>query len=989
MLAFSVFIMGLHTAALQPDILFHTVTVSSGLNDGTVMSLAQDKFGYIWIGTLGGLNRFNGNTAERFTHQFGDSNSAPSTIPYSITSDADGRLWAGTDYGLYEFNFVQNNFSKLPVLPNVFIAKIIAAPDHQLLIQSSGTIYSYNTRSRTLTNLQQKNAGLKNYALNCLFLKGNHLYIGTTGGYIDYDMQTNAFHFQPVQALQQLNVSKLMVEANGTVWLSNKAQSLLIRYNPGKDSVIISDYPEIKRLNKKATYNDFATDTAGNVWIATSAQGLLKYETATGKLSFYLLEQDNGVYTATSFLSCIMASADGSIWVGKNGGCIYFSTAPNRFGVVRPFPVNDKNQFGRAVRQDKDGNLWFGTVYGVSRFDSRSNQYTFWRNEPGKENVIYNNSVRGIETGNDGRIWIATGCGINAYDPLRNKMQFFSERDGAPKLFYYSANRDSKGRIWFGTNQGDGLYYFKESDNKFYSIVSIPLLKQFKGMPVRIVFEDSKKRLWIGSGAGLVMADEQTETVRYWYNKDTTRNTVIGNIINDIKEDKKGWIWVSSFNGVTGIEPTADQYQWIDEKMGLKTNVTTSLRVDALNRLWIGTASGLYMLDSTRKQLDYFDEAAGMVSAEFTEHPGYQLTDGTFMMPSIKGFVTFNAAAFQPQHKTLSFYAARITAGNKNVVINKQASQELNFSATENSFTIYLEALNFDNPVQTWYAYKLEGFDNDWHYTNDPKAVYTNVPGGNYTFLYKAAYQNVFDNVKHKLISLHIQKHFYKTVWFWMLLVLIIAASLYALYRFRIHKQEQIFLLERKAEKLEKEKTQVQYDSLKQQLNPHFLFNSLTSLRSLIKTDPKTAATFLDGLSTVYRYILKSGNQELVTLQAELEFVQTFTALQKTRFGDGIEVQTQVDAALLQKYIAPVTLQNLVENAIKHNTTGEDSPLVITILTEGEYVLVKNNLQRYQYVETSNKRGLENLKTLYKYYSEKPVEILVDDQYFTIKIPLL
>ena len=117
--------------------------------------------------------------------------------------------------------------------------------------------------------------------------------------------------------------------------------------------------------------------------------------------------------------------------------------------------------------------------------------------------------------------------------------------------------------------------------------------------------------------------------------------------------------------------------------------------------------------------------------------------------------------------------------------------------------------------------------------------------------------------------------------------------------------------------------------------------------------------------------------------------VPFFTALQKIRFTTGLEIFIDVDERFYNRYVAPVTLQNLVENAIKHNTADTETPLVITIFIEGDYVVVQNNLQRYHIVETSNKQGLTGLRNLYKYYSDKPVVIKEDDGYFIVKIPLL
>ena len=316
--------------------------------------------------------------------------------------------------------------------------------------------------------------------------------------------------------------------------------------------------------------------------------------------------------------------------------------------------------------------------------------------------------------------------------------------------------------------------------------------------------------------------------------------------------------------------------------------------------------------------------------------------------------------------------------------------ESLQLAADENSIFFKFGLLTDENTFPYTFEYMLDGFDKKWTQSGPSKeAIYNNLPPGTYTFRLIAHATNKSWQSAEKILHVKILAPFYRTIWFWMVIGFIIISALFFFYRFRLNKQKQILTLETKAEGLEKEKTMVQYESLKQQLNPHFLFNSLTSLRSLIKTDSKTATTFLDGMSKIYRYVLKSGEQELVRLQDELDFVKTFIELQRIRFKEGLEVNINVNESYFNKYIAPVTLQNLVENAIKHNTADKESPLVIDIYAEDGFIVVRNNLQRYHIVETSNKKGLASLKTLYRYYSDKPMEIQEDEKYFTIKIPLL
>ena len=192
-----------------------------------------------------------------------------------------------------------------------------------------------------------------------------------------------------------------------------------------------------------------------------------------------------------------------------------------------------------------------------------------------------------------------------------------------------------------------------------------------------------------------------------------------------------------------------------------------------------------------------------------------------------------------------------------------------------------------------------------------------------------------------------------------------------------------------RAERLEREKTQVQFDNLKNQLNPHFLFNALTSLNSLIFEDQQLASDFLQHLSKVYRYVLQHKEKGLVPLQTELDFIQSYVFLLETRFAPALEINFNIPACAREKEIVPVTLQILIENAIKHNIINSTRPLHLTISADQQYLEVKNNVQPKKLIETSNKQGLDNLISLYKFITPNPIFITSDENSFNIKIPLV
>ncbi|HEX8060438.1 MAG TPA: histidine kinase, partial [Cyclobacteriaceae bacterium] len=171
--------------------------------------------------------------------------------------------------------------------------------------------------------------------------------------------------------------------------------------------------------------------------------------------------------------------------------------------------------------------------------------------------------------------------------------------------------------------------------------------------------------------------------------------------------------------------------------------------------------------------------------------------------------------------------------------------------------------------------------------------------------------------------------------------------------------------------------------------NPHFLFNALTSLNSLIFENQGLASQFLQHLSKVYRYVLQNKDKNFVSVQTELDFIGNYVFLLRTRFETALTITFNIDVQSKDKAIVPVTLQILIENALKHNVVDKDRPLSIRIDTNDDYLVVSNNLQVRKLVETSNKQGLENLKSLYAFLTDKPVQINSNETEFSVGVPLV
>lgn len=188
-------------------------------------------------------------------------------------------------------------------------------------------------------------------------------------------------------------------------------------------------------------------------------------------------------------------------------------------------------------------------------------------------------------------------------------------------------------------------------------------------------------------------------------------------------------------------------------------------------------------------------------------------------------------------------------------------------------------------------------------------------------------------------------------------------------------------------EQMKREQLALQYETLKSQVNPHFLFNSLNSVTLLIKSDPDKAILFVKKLSDVFRYVLEQKDNELTTLDAELNFLESYIFLQKIRFGENLIVN--VDVAEVNYYVIPLSLQMLIENALKHNIVSKEFPLTINIHSkDGNYIVVSNNLRKKPVLGSSN-LGLENIRSRYGFFTGNPVVVSETENEFRVEIPLM
>jgi hypothetical protein len=757
----------------------------------------------------------------------------------------------------------------------------------------------------------------------------------------------------------------------------------------------VKDYPAINKSIEQAIedrVSQILPDQQGRVWMATLQKGLYRYNAVEDNFTRFAHDYVLKNSLASNNVYCLFADKEGGIWAGTEGyGVDWFYPDRNHFSNIQ-ITFNQqptlRGDWCRAACEDINGKLWLGTDKGLSCFDFSTQQLTNRFNAPGGKKILHSNSIRSLAADKKGNVWIGTGAGLNRYDTRTGKIEFMNEKQGIPAIFTWCILVDHKDDVWVGGNSG--IYRWNEQAHRFEDFKKDSLLSKYTNRVVRTMYQDSKGRYWFGVG-GVLLYDPAARTVQEIHPDTANSNSLIDPVVTNFAEDQKGMIWISTFGGLSGFDTEHKRFINYNRQDGLPGDETAALLVDDANRVWMGTGNGLCYLDTSRKQFIRFDTDDGLCSNQFSEQSACRLRNGLFVYPTYSGFVLFKPGYVQPKDRLAPVYITgfkvlnSLYAGNT----NPEALEHISLKPKENFFSIELTSPWYRNVSKTWYAYKLKRFDKDWHYTQDRLINYTNVPGGDYVFLYKCTTNPYNWDTPEKQLAIHIDTPFTQTIGFKILVMAALFAMGYAVYRYRLYQREKLHRLHNKASMLEKEKAMAMYDALKQHLNPHFLFNSLTSLSGLIQIDPKKAAEFLDQMSQIYRYILRNKETELVHLSDEINFVELYINLLKTRFSTGLDIQIQVPAEYNYRKIVPVTLQNLIENAIKHNIIDEESPLVIKISVNEDYLVVSNNLQKKKFVATSNKQGLDNLRSFYSYLTTLPVLVEETKTAFQVKIPLL
>ncbi|MBS1771550.1 MAG: histidine kinase [Bacteroidetes bacterium] len=924
------------------------------LNDaGTpvkVNAILQDANGYLWLGTEEGVFRFNGRTYKQI----------PDSIHAAVTALAidSGTVWIG-----YANGKLAKVVSGAVKSVSISGAKpVTAVTDIQMIAQ--GMLLSTVSQGLILVKdgkgiaYSSSNGLSDDYVYNIAVLSGNHVLIGTDQGINDIIFDGGKIVVQKLTTVNGLpdNIVCAVKAFRGSnrCWVGMHDGGVAL-YDIQKRRILDVHTDSSWHLG---AVNDIYPVDENKAWIATDDGYLLEavitgnvihitpYEFAGKKIKKLLIGR-SGV------LCC--ATTEGLTSVTEE----YMT----RLAVTQHYNLADV----RAMVCDAKDNLWYSQNKELYRINLKNDK------QAPQLVTKLTAAIASLYADKEGRLWIGTlEKGLYYLDAKGRTIAV----TGIPQLLNESV-LDVAGddrALWVsGLNGVEEMSYPAEGKQQPGLIHAHTRRSGVGSDYVYQVYPDSKGNVWMATdGGGICQYKNGKYTI--W----GPQNGLNSKVIYTITEDAAGNIWVATFNeGLFFFN--GKKWTQVSSNDGLQDTKVFTLAANNSGQVIAVSKTGFEVWYPASKQFRSYNTRMNMgidSTSPFLKLAARDV-EGNVYIPFQQGFVVFKNVK---EHYNI---LPQIAILSVNVFFNAVEGNNHKFNYDENQLSFRYEGISFANPDRMRYRYRLDGYSNDWVETSDELVTFPQLPPGYYTFRVQVSLSNTFASATEATYSFSIAKPFWKRIWFMVLVALAIGGIIY-LYVYNREKNL------RQLSALQSERMLFEYEHLKSQVNPHFLFNSLNTLASLIEEDTDTALSYTTHLSDLYRNMLAYRNKDLIQLSEEWEILQNYIFIQQCRFGDAIRVVTEVpDDVMKNAKIVPLALQLMVENAIKHNIVSKSKPLTITIAATADKITIRNNMNPKLSKEKSSGLGLVNIKKRYELLTDKKIHIGVSDTEFTVILPLL
>jgi len=932
----AILLLHITTMAQSPWDNYELLTTRQGLPHNTVQALLQDREGFLWIGTHGGLCRYDGSKLTRFNNVFGQAGKT-NWFYEALFEDIDGNIWVGSRGGNLSCYLKKENAFKQYTHKGSKSARLSCFYQDS----TDKTIWIGNDAGELIVCRGDSVSALKTgvgYIIDMKMVEDKVLLLLTDKGLFLYDINIGIATY--LKAGRDFDKKQIVTGA-----INNRSKTGMLVDNYGcyilnlRHSKIIQSIPV-----ENTAYNIFHRVTLTHDGDYLYCDGSILYEYGSyGKLKNKIAISEIDWYNRNEVINSMIEDKSGIIWLGTNSGLYKIDRNKYQFRKIAAAPLNARitDNYVRSVLFDDQDNLWVGfrgNAVNKLSGDNRLSTYSLLdRNGYVKDKYIVNTMCQLSNR----KILFGTAQGVFIGNDKTNMLIPFAPGVMPDTLVeIWSLYQDKRDNIWIGTRI-KGLYVFNTLSNK---------LVQYKYLPGKVgspsdssvwnIFEDFKGTIWLGTDYGLCSVTNPEDINSLNFEKFDFGNNPPIHVWN-IAESNDGKLFIGTI-GEGLHEISADRTQ-TKQHLDFPANIIALMAFDTAGYLWAGSINGLYKYNVSDGTYLYFSEDDGLASNDFNFKALAQSSTREMIFGGKMGIIGFNPDKVQP--KNLQSVPVRITSlriagyDSSAAIYNSSAIQ---LTRKQNFINIGFAVMDFTKPLRHKYRYMLNGFETKWNYRdhNQPWATYTNLPPGQYRFIVQGSGDGLHWSSIQDGLDFHIRPALWQRPWVQVLSLILLLS---VIGRLVYLKTRSVVRKEREKSRIEKQIAELELRALQAQMNPHFIFNALNSIQQFVVHNNELAANdYLTRFARLMRLFLESSKNRYVTLETEIDQLGLYLSLEKLRFDDKFEYTIKADIGLSKSeiQIPSMLIQPFAENAINHGLVHKTQKGRLLI----EFVLMNNNM---------------------------------------------